>query len=319
MKTAFALLLLTSVAHAKPTIQTVDETLANGVHVIVAPDPTVNGIGLFVRHDDCAAALAQPANIDDELDRIDGFATASLEASHFDAYTQVPAGALELALWFEAKRMAKPTIVTATVSDDEYSQIDASIEQALRAHVAIAKDEARRCTAPERTTIAIVGRVDAKAALAMTRKYFARFAASKLTARAWLSTFSSEKTIKLHGSAAAHVMAWPLPRSSTAIAMVASSRLAKYGIETELRDEQFRIIGDVTHLDERLRGDTQLERRLVDTQLLQKLESLRYRATVLASGVDIDQLRASIAATDDLGAFAATLASTPAITVEVAP
>jgi predicted Zn-dependent peptidase len=215
--------------------------------------------------------------------------------------------------------MAKPTIATTTSSDDEYSQIDAAIESALRPHVAIAKDEARRCTAPERTTIAIVGHVDAKAALAMTRKHFARFAASKLTARTWRSTFSSEKTIKLHGAAAAQVTAWPVPRSATALAMVASSRLAKYGIETELRDEQFRIIGDVTRLDERLRGDTQLERRLVDTQLLQKLESLRYRASVLASGVDVDHLRASIAATDDLGAFAETLASTPSVIVEVAP
>jgi hypothetical protein len=319
VKTALALLLLTSVAHAKPTIQAVDERLANGVHVIVAPDATVSSVGVFVRHDDCAAALAQPAQIDDELDRIDGFATTSFETSHFDAYTQVPAGGLELALWFEAKRMAKPTIATTTSSDDEYSQIDAAIESALRPHVAIAKDEVRRCTAPERTTIAIVGRVDAQAALAMTRRYFSEFAPSKITARTWRSTFSTEKTIKLHGSAAAQVMAWPLARSSTAIAMVAASRLAKYGIETELRDEQFRMFGDVTRLDERLRGSTEIERRLVDSQLLQKLESLRYRASVLASGIDIDQLRVAIATTDDLADFAAFLATSPALTVEVAP
>jgi hypothetical protein len=319
VKTALALLLLTSVAHAKPTIATVDEALANGLHVIVAPDATVNSLGVFVRHDDCAAPLAQPAGIDDELDKIDGFATASFETSHFDAYIQVPAGALELALWFEAKRMENPVVGAATVSDDDYSMIDAAIEAALRPHVAVAKDEAKRCALPARTTIAIVGRVEAQAALAMVRKYFASFAASKIAMRTWRSTFSSTQTKKLQGSVTSQVTAWPLPRTAMASAMVASSRLAKLGIETELRDEQFRIIGDVTRLDERLRGDVQLERRLVATQLLQKLESLRYRASVLASGIDIDQLRAAIAATDDLGAFARLLATAPALTVEVAP
>lgn len=319
MKTALALLLLSSVAHAKPTIATVDETLKNGVHVIVAPDATVHSIGVFVRHDDCAVPLAQPANIDDELDQIDGFATTSFEGSHFDAYTQVPAGALELALWFEAKRMANPVVAAVTVSDDDYSRIDAAIDGALRPHVAVATDEAKRCALPARTTIAIVGRVDAKAALAMARTYFARFAAPEVTARTWRSTFSSAQTKKLQGSAASQVTAWPLPRTMVASAMIASSRLAKLGIDTELRDEQFRIIGDTTRLDERLRGDIQLERRLVATQLLQKLESLRYRASVLASGVDLDGLRAAIAATDNLDAFAAFLATAPALTVEVAP
>jgi hypothetical protein len=320
VKTALALLLLTSFAHAKPTIQTVDERLANGVHVIVAPDATVNSIGVFVRHDDCAAALAAPASVDDELDRIDGFATSSLEPSHFDAYTQVPAGGLELALWFEAQRMAKPVLAPPSgLADDEYSMIDSAIEGALRAHVPIAKDEARRCVAPERTTVAIVGHIDAKSALAMARKFFSTFTRSRIAARSWRSTFSSSQTIKLHGSEAREVAAWAIPRSSTATAMIASAKLAKAGFETEVRDEQFRIIGDVTRRPERLAGDTTFEKRVVETQLLQKLESLRYRASVLASGANIDALRADIAKVDDLDAFAQFLENAPSLTVEVAP
>ncbi len=320
MKTALALLLLTAVAHAKPAIQTVDERLPNGVHVIIAPDATVNSIGVFVRHDDCAAALASPAGIDNELDRIDGFSTSSLESSHFDAYTQVPAGGLEVALWFEAKRMSKPVLAPAPApADDDYSRFDSAIEQALRPHVVVADDETKRCVATEHTTIAIVGRVDGKAALAMARKHFAGIARSKLPARTWRSTFSSAQTIKLHGSTATEVVAWALPRSSTAMAMVAATKLAKAGIETELRDEQLRIIGDVTRIATLLAGDTTFEKRAVDTQLLTKVESLRYRAGVLAAGVNIDELRADIAKTNDLSALATLLDNTPSLTIEVTP
>ena len=321
MKTALALLLLTAIAQAKPTIQAVDERLANGVRIIVAPDATVNSIGIFVRHDDCSAALAAPANLDEELDRIDGFTTSSLEPSHFDSYTQVPAGGLELALWFEAKRISKPVLAPAPApADDDYSRIDSAIEGALRPHVVTATDEANRCVVAERTTIAIVGRIEAKAALAMARKYFAGFARSKLPARTWRSTFSSAQTIKLHGSAATEVVAWALPRGSTAMAMIAAAKLAKAGIETELRDEQFRIIGDVTRpLASLLGGDTTFERRLVETQLLTRLESLRYRANMLASGVDVDRLRADIAKTDDIGDFPTLLDNTPSLTIEVTP
>lgn len=322
MKALLALLLLVGVAHAAPTIRTVDEKLANGLHVIVAPDSTVNSIGVFVRHDDCAAALAPPANIDAELDRVDGFVAASFETSHFDAYVQVPAGALELALWFEAKRMAKPMLAPAAAPpDDDYSKIDAAIEGALRPHIAIASDEAHRCVAPERATIAIVGRVDEKAALVLARKYFAGFPASKFPARNWRVTARSAQTVKLRGSSSMHVRGWTVPRDSEATAMVLGQRLTAYGIEPELRNEQFRIVsGDLTRMVS-LRGDLVFEKRLVDTQLLTKLESLRYRASVLASGKDIDKLRADIAAVtnEDLGAFTTLLDKTPAVDVEVTP
>ena len=48
----------------------------------------------------------KPGELDERIDAAGGFASSVTTADHISVFEQVPAGALELALWLEAERMA---------------------------------------------------------------------------------------------------------------------------------------------------------------------------------------------------------------------
>ena len=125
--------------------------------------------------------------------------------------------------------------------------------------------------------------------------------------------------IDVHGDdgqtalAGAHeVTAWSVPKRFEATLLIAVQLLTVAGIDTEVRTEELRVIrADAKQVNQRLRQPTDVAaaKRAADTQLLKKLETLRYRASVLASGTDIDKLRDELSkvTVDDLVVLAAVL------------
>jgi zinc protease len=138
---AVALALLGATARADmirlppPELPVVEWTLRNGLHVIVAADPTVATVAIELRYDVGAADerpgeqgfahLAErllgggsvhvpPGELARRIEAAGGWTSSSTAADRIALLHQVPAEALGLVLWLEAERMAGlPDAVTA--------------------------------------------------------------------------------------------------------------------------------------------------------------------------------------------------------------
>lgn len=344
MKALLALLVVATVAYAEPTIQRADETLPNGLRVIVAPDSTVNSVVVYVRY---RGGYAEDANTvvldqlftdaehDARLDAIGGYAVSNFEAHHMDVFEVVPAGALELALWSEAKRMtmeigdieaAKTAALAAYESAGTYAAVDLAIDKLLwpsrgdrrgKAIEAVTLAQIRALAkarlSPSNATLVIAGRVDARAAKAMARRYFGSLPRGTRVTLARDGDPAKDRSDLVAGLESTSVIAIPVA-TQLALALVVEQRLIAEELDAEMHaDEQLRVTADDHLAEGKVMGallvasddQTRAARSAAEVKLLLKLESLPYRARVLASGVDIDSLRRHIArvTTKDLHAF----------------
>jgi predicted Zn-dependent peptidase len=281
VKTALALLLLTSVAHAKPTIATVDETLGNGLHVIVAPDATVNSIVVYVRYgggfteDPNTVLLDHVFAMWTEVEYIDGYSVSNFEAHHTDVFDVVPAGALELALWQQARRMAEPTasireiqlrVATqdaladydaAYVGDSPYAVLDLAIDKLLwpgrgarrgtperlgATTLEQLRSLARTRLVPANATLVIAGRIEPHKALALVHRYFDAIPKKngpKLTTETAARPDTHWAEVK--GLASSDVVVVPI-RDALPLTLVVERLLTSHGLDVELRElEELRI------------------------------------------------------------------------------
>jgi zinc protease len=230
VRLALALLLVAAIARADvaqapppATFPVTSERLTNGLTVVIHSDPSVSSVAIALRYDvgpddathagyahltETLAALGtvhiKPGDFDQRIDKAGGFSTSTTDADGIRFTDHVPAGALELALFLEAERMAgladgiTDTGLTAALStidaeyraayvDEPYALIDREIDHALwgtardtlvdRATLAKAtrdrvRSYIRQRLVPANATLAIAGRVDAQSALALATKYF---------------------------------------------------------------------------------------------------------------------------------------------------
>lgn len=130
-----ALIAVATLAHAEratpgtlaPQLAVEKVRLDNGLDVIFAPDPSVTNVVVHVRYAGGAATETAAQNgythlvehllflgsvhvksgdYDKQIDAAGGFTGTVVSPEHLSVYEQVPAGALDLALFLEAERMA---------------------------------------------------------------------------------------------------------------------------------------------------------------------------------------------------------------------
>jgi predicted Zn-dependent peptidase len=224
---AALLVFAAAIAHADvaqpppPTLPTLSERLDNGLTVIVQQDDTVSSVVVHVRYDggiadeDVAHAgyshlveklffqstvHMKAGELEQRIDAAGGFASSTTDADRVSLYEQVPAGALELALWLEAERMAgladgitdaglaaaRDAIAAehrAAYEDEPYGLVDREVSRALwpervdplvvpAATLDGVRAYVRDRFVPANATIAIAGHVDAARALSLAQKYF---------------------------------------------------------------------------------------------------------------------------------------------------
>jgi zinc protease len=224
-----ALLALVAIAHADPApALPVDErVLDNGLRVILAPDRDVASVVVHVRYHGGAAdepdgragfthlverllfaGTTHVADLDARIDAAGGWTSSTTALDHLNVVDHVPAGALELALWLEAERMAgladaltgerldreRAAIaaeVRAAYDDHPYARVPRAIQQALwptgdgNAHLVLGNGRdlaaatpsdvaafARAYLAPNNATLVIAGRFDPTRATELVRRYF---------------------------------------------------------------------------------------------------------------------------------------------------
>jgi zinc protease len=228
VRLALALLLIAAVARADvaqaapPTLATLSERLPNGLTLVVHEDPSVSSVAIVLRYDlgpdDASHAgyahlvekLAaqgtvhtKPGEFDRRIDEAGGFTTSTTDADGLRFTTQVPAGALELALFLEAERMAgladglsEVGLVTARDAidaeyraayvDEPYALIEREVDHALwgttrdfvvdRTTLYVlarsVRSYIRQRLVPMNATLAIAGHVDAARAMTLAKKYF---------------------------------------------------------------------------------------------------------------------------------------------------
>lgn len=126
-----ALLTIATVAHAERAASTTlpahTVQLGNGLTVVLAPDPTMSSVVVHIRYRDGSAGEGstqagftnlvdhlmfagsvhvKAGEYDARIDAAGGFTGSVSGADHLSVFEQVPAGALELAMFLEAERMA---------------------------------------------------------------------------------------------------------------------------------------------------------------------------------------------------------------------
>jgi zinc protease len=231
VRLALALLLVAAIARADvaqapppATLSVTSERLSNGLTVVIHSDPSVSSVAIALRYDlgpddathagyahltETLASLGtihvKPGDFDRLIDESGGFSTSTSDTDAIRFTDHVPAGALELALFLEAERMAgladgitdaNLTTALSTIDaeyraayiDEPYALIDREIAHALwgiardtlvdRTTLAKATRDrvrayVRQRLVPANATLAIAGRVDALTALALAKKYFA--------------------------------------------------------------------------------------------------------------------------------------------------
>lgn len=206
------------------TLQVATERLPNGLRVIVAPDPSVSSVVVHVRYAgrgtgngvllhiverlmSAGTVHTNPGELESRIDAAGGFASSVATVDHASVFEQVPAGALELALFLEAERMAgladgireeelanvKAAIAAeyrAAYEEQPFALVEREVRsrlwgQAIDGGDTLASREAlepvtietvrafvRAHVVPPNATLVIVGRVETAAALALARRYF---------------------------------------------------------------------------------------------------------------------------------------------------
>jgi zinc protease len=204
-------------------------SLANGLRVVLAPDPSVSALVVHVRYEDGAGTETdatsgftylverlfahgtvhtQPGEHRARIDDAGGFATSATSIGDLTLTTQVPRGALELALWLEAERMAgladglterglaaaRAEVLAERRSayvDQPHALVERAVREALwpagdprRRDVlgdgdainAATLDDVRRFVRarirPDRATLVIAGAFDATTARQLVHRYF---------------------------------------------------------------------------------------------------------------------------------------------------
>jgi zinc protease len=197
--------------------------LANGLRVILAPDPSVSSVVVDVRYGTGAADEAENqaglahvverllfegsthvSDFDARIDAAGGWSSSVTTEDHTSVYEQVPAGALELALWLEAERMAglpgaidDARVIHARAAiaaerrsayeDHPSALVARAVQRSLwadepNAHLVLGEASAsvrdvatfaRAMLAPSNATLVIAGRFEPHATDAIVRRYFA--------------------------------------------------------------------------------------------------------------------------------------------------
>ncbi len=133
-------------ARGDATVAESTEQLANGLRLIVAPDPTASAVAVYVSYrfgtgdDDRGGGLyahvlervlagggprARARHVDLTLDAIGGWSSSSTTADRVATVDVVPPGALAYALWLEADRMS---VGPAGITNDEVERELAAIQ-----------------------------------------------------------------------------------------------------------------------------------------------------------------------------------------------
>ncbi len=228
-----ALVAVAALAHAEQTPQAAlsitTERLPNGLDVVLAPDPTVASVVVHVRYETGAgderpheigftsvverlafagSVHVKPGEYEERIDATGGFAGSIATVDHLNLWEQVPAGALDLALFLEAERMAglADGITDAGVSsardavnaayrsayvDEPYALVAREVQRKLwpnghrnraevlgdgkLAHATGARLQAfvRERIRPNAATLVVVGNFVPAHARAVVRRYFA--------------------------------------------------------------------------------------------------------------------------------------------------
>lgn len=335
-----ALVAIATIAHAERAPETTlaisHERLPNGLEVVLAPDPTVASVVVHVRYEGGAGderadergftsiverlAFAGSVHVRDYELRIDangGFVGAAATLDHLSVWEQVPAGALDLALFLEAERMAgladgmTDAAVTAARDavnaayrsayvDQPYGLAAREVQRALwpdghrnraellgdgvLAHATRDRLRAfvRARMRPNNATLVVVGNFDADKTSALVRRYFAWIpgGARSSPAPAYPSPLTSRVVRTAAAPVAQHVVAYRLPEPFThGWAVFEILAHAKGGELTLQRGgSELRIPQPAP-----ARALNNAERvRSYQTDLLVRLEGLVYRAELLA-------------------------------------
>ncbi len=232
LRSLAALITIATVAHAErapATLATQSVQLPNGLAVVLAPDATASSVVVRVRYGDGSASegLTQAGfthlverlmfsgsvhvkagEYDARIEAAGGFTGSVTGADHLSVYEQVPAGALELALFLEAERMAgladgitdaglaaaRDAIggeIRAAYVDQPYATVAREVQRALwpaghryrrdvlgdgRAVPAATLDDVRPFVRsrirPGNATLVIAGKLDVATTTALARRYF---------------------------------------------------------------------------------------------------------------------------------------------------
>lgn len=244
--------------------------LGNGLSVVLAPDPAASSVVVHVRYGRGAASEAsnqsgfthlverlmfagsvhvKPGEYDARIEAAGGFTGSSTGADHLSVYEHVPPGALELALFLEAERMAglydalsDPGIANARDAiaaqyrsayvDQPYALVPREVQRGLwpeghpyrndvlgdgttlasatrDAVQAFVKDRIR----PNNATLVIAGRFDAAQAQTMVKRYFAWIPGGKRAVEtpAAIEPLARAVEIKIESPVASSIVAFRLP------------------------------------------------------------------------------------------------------------
>jgi len=325
---ALAVLLVARLAHGE-VLAVSDERLANGLRVVLAPDPTASVVAIHLRFDgsDAHSHLLErlmflgslhvkAGELEHRVDAAGGWTGSTTTVDHVSVFEQVPAEALELALWLEAERMAgfadaiddaalahaKQDIAAERRSAYEIEPsalVARELQQALwptghvnarlvLADVAGANLTATRSLAkarinPARATLVIAGRFDLAKTRERVTRYFGWIAREPRppveNLAVWPLERSEQRVIRDPIASVVVAFRLPLPFSEDAIAMEIAARMLAGG------------------------RTSRLQRRLVDAGLASAVDAeivhqrdgceLHLRATPIA-GVDATHLAAEI-------------------------
>jgi zinc protease len=309
-----------------PELPVVEETFANGLHVIVAPDPNVASVVVHVRYatgaaDDPLAHLVErllfdgsvhvkAGDFDARIDAAGGWTSSTTAADHLSVFEQVPAEALELALWLEAERMAGLAVTGAALAKEQ-AAIAAERRAAYEDHpsglvarevqkqlwsgpaatdvladvsaatLADVRRFVRARITPRDTILVIAGRVEAGHALQLAQRYFAWIPAPEHVARVDRGTLVPRTT------ASETTVRDAVPKVTIAFRMNAPFASDEVALEVEARLLTAPRTG-------------RMQRALVDAKLASEVHAeivrqrlggeLRFVATA-APGANLEQLR----------------------------
>jgi len=288
-----ALIALATLAHAE---RATPETLArlpvetlrlpNGLDVVLAPDPSAANVVVHVRYDGGSSTETAAQNgythlvehllflgsvhvtsgeYDTRIDAAGGFTGTVVSPDHLSVYEQVPAGALDLALFLEAERMAgfadgitETSIATAReavlgevksmYSPNGYGLVERAVRRGLwpgghpyqrdtygdetvirRATRTDLRTFARQRIRPGNATLAIAGAFDLASTTARVRAYFGWIPDQRRTAATRPETAALAKPVATHvyDPAPKVVVAWrlPSPHNPDLVALEIAARL----------------------------------------------------------------------------------------------
>ena len=281
---ACVLLLVARIAHGE-VLAVSDERLANGLRVVLAPDPSASVVAIHLRFDgdDAGSHLLErlmflgslhvkAGELEQRVDAAGGWIGSTTTVDHVSVFEQVPAEALELALWLEAERMASvaDAIGDAAVARgkreiagerrsayevEPYALVPRELQRALwpadhpnarpvLGDVATATTAAMRALAkarltPARATLVIAGRFDARGTRDRVIRYFGSLPRGVAPASAAHATQplarSEERTVADPIASVVVAFRMPAPFGGDALALEVAARMLAGGRTSRLQ------------------------------------------------------------------------------------